>query len=175
MNDQWYYGQNGQQKGPFSLDVMKQLASGGQIRREDLVWKDGMPDWVPAGGVADLFPPVAGSAGTADTYTPPTPGAPYPPQNPFPGQAQPLGYEVNQTNPAMQGKATTAMVLGICSIPTCLCPLVGLGLGIAAMIVASKVQNAPNQGHANAGRICGIVGIVLSGLNMIAGVVMRFA
>ncbi len=57
----------GQQAGPFTMDVLKQKMTAGEITRETLVWKSGMQQWTPAGQVpelAELFkdvpPPIPG-------------------------------------------------------------------------------------------------------------------
>ena len=168
MSDQWYYGQNGQQKGPVSVEVMQQLVAGGHIKPEDLVWKEGMANWVSAGSLPEFFPTGANPTGGRATGTAAqVPGA-------VPNHATVADYYPQVPADGGAGKATTAMVLGISSIPLCFCPLIGIGLGIAALIVASKVTNAPNQGHATAGKVCGIVGLVLSGLNSISGIIMHF-
>lgn len=74
--------------------------------------------------------------------------------------------------------ATAALVLGIISIPTCFCAgIVGLACGIIAVILASKalklykanpgVYNPSSYNNANAGKICGIIGTILSALYLI--------
>ena len=74
--------------------------------------------------------------------------------------------------------ATGALVLGIISIPTCFCAgIVGLVCGIIAIILGSKalklykenpgVYNPSSFNNANAGRICGIIGTILSALYLI--------
>lgn len=68
-----------------------------------------------------------------------------------------------------QSQATTILVLGILSIVCC-----GF-LGIAAWVMGNNELKAidegrrtpENRGTANAGRICGIVGVVLSGLGLV--------
>jgi hypothetical protein len=58
----WYYMQSGNQLGPISFDELKAIADSGTIdRRKDLLWCDGMSDWVPAGEVEGIFtgPPPA--------------------------------------------------------------------------------------------------------------------
>ena len=67
-----------------------------------------------------------------------------------------------------QSQATTILVLGILSIVCC-----GL-LGIAAWVMGNNELKAidegrrppDNRGTANAGRICGIVGVALSALGL---------
>lgn len=51
----FYYSKNGQQIGPVSADVLRQLALGGAISPDDLVWKDAAKK-TPARSVKGLFP-----------------------------------------------------------------------------------------------------------------------
>ena len=51
----WFYTSDGEQQGPVSAKELKALASSGQISPEDLVWKEGMEEWAPAGKVPRLF------------------------------------------------------------------------------------------------------------------------
>jgi len=64
MSEEWHYTVGGQQGGPVSTAQLKQLASSGQLSQTDMVWKQGMADWVPAGKLKGLF--VA-----PNPYTPP--------------------------------------------------------------------------------------------------------
>jgi hypothetical protein len=68
MADQWYYSEQGQQKGPLAEEELKQLALAGQLKPTMLVWKRGMTQWTQANQVDGLFPPP----------TPPDPDAPPP-------------------------------------------------------------------------------------------------
>ncbi|HEY4797997.1 MAG TPA: CCC motif membrane protein [Bacteroidia bacterium] len=74
--------------------------------------------------------------------------------------------------------ATAALVLGIISIPTCFCAgIVGLVCGIIAIILGNKavklhkanpgVYTTSSYNNANAGKICGIIGTILSALYLI--------
>lgn len=57
MPSEWYYTVNGQQApSPASNAQLKQLATAGQLKPTDLVWQDGMADWVPASSIKGLFP-----------------------------------------------------------------------------------------------------------------------
>jgi len=62
MADQWHYSINGNQSGPVSSSELKQFASSGKLSQTDLIWKDGMQDWVPAGKVKGLFSVQANTA-----------------------------------------------------------------------------------------------------------------
>ncbi len=52
---EWYYTNNRQPIGPVSVEQLRQLVSRGSVQANDLVWKEGMADWVPASSVANLF------------------------------------------------------------------------------------------------------------------------
>ncbi len=45
---------NNQQTGPFDAASIARKIQGGEIRRDTLVWKQGMAQWAPASSVADL-------------------------------------------------------------------------------------------------------------------------
>lgn len=57
MDTEWYYSSNGQQMGPVSYEQLKQRAQSGSLLPSDLVWKEGLPDWVAAVKVEGLLPP----------------------------------------------------------------------------------------------------------------------
>ena len=57
MANEWHYTLNGQQAAaPVAAAQLKQLAVSGQLKPTDLVWQDGMLDWVPARDIKGLFP-----------------------------------------------------------------------------------------------------------------------
>jgi hypothetical protein len=51
----WYYASGGQQRGPVKTPQLKQLATSGELKPDDLVWCDGMANWSPASTVKGLF------------------------------------------------------------------------------------------------------------------------
>ena len=55
MAAEWYYTTNKQQMGPVSWDELRQLATQGLLKPNDLVWTGGMAEWVKATGQAGLF------------------------------------------------------------------------------------------------------------------------
>ena len=61
MSQEWYYSVDGDRQGPVSGAELKKLAEAGTLKATDLVWKDGMPDWVAAKSIKGLF----GGAGAA--------------------------------------------------------------------------------------------------------------
>lgn len=52
----WYYARGEVERGPFTSPQIKALAQAGKIRRDDLVWKEGMENWTAAQELRELFP-----------------------------------------------------------------------------------------------------------------------
>ena len=50
----YFVALDGKQAGPFDLGALQAKAAEGSLRRETLVWKQGMPAWAAAGTVAEL-------------------------------------------------------------------------------------------------------------------------
>ena len=55
MPDDWYYAQNNERKGPVPFAKLKAMAAEGWLSRDDLVWRQGMANWVPARDAEGLF------------------------------------------------------------------------------------------------------------------------
>jgi GYF domain 2 len=55
MASEWYYTTNQQQMGPVSWQELRELAESGILKPHDLVWSDGMADWVKAIHQTGLF------------------------------------------------------------------------------------------------------------------------
>ncbi|HTF03727.1 MAG TPA: CCC motif membrane protein [Bacteroidia bacterium] len=122
---------------------------------------------------------------TNPPFPPNPPGPPGPPNNPYgqnPYGQNPYGNNPYQQNPmGMQRdvpNATAILVLGIVSIVTCWCyGIIGLGCGIAALVMANKAMReyqanpagftTSSYNNAKGGKICAIIGTILSGLYMI--------
>jgi hypothetical protein len=72
MGNEWFYTQNGRAApAPVSSEQLKQLAGGGLLRPDDLVWKEGMPNWVQAGSLKGLFGPAKQPSGDIPVLPPP--------------------------------------------------------------------------------------------------------
>jgi hypothetical protein len=64
MNDAtWYYAREGQQQGPMTAEALRSALANSRVRATDLVWREGMPDWVPANSVPELASAVAARSG----------------------------------------------------------------------------------------------------------------
>lgn len=60
MKDAWYCVVRDQQVGPISYRDLKQLVEAGELRSTDLIWKEGLPEWLPANEFHGLFTRKAG-------------------------------------------------------------------------------------------------------------------
>jgi hypothetical protein len=56
MKDQWYYARTGKSYGPITFSILQEQARTGYLLPSDLVWVEGMMDWMPARSVEGLFP-----------------------------------------------------------------------------------------------------------------------
>jgi hypothetical protein len=99
--------------------------------------------------------------------------------NPFSPGAMPPGG-MGGPPPDLASKANTIWWMGILSIPLCCCPLIGIILGAIALVQANSALPLAQQYGAtelaskiNTGKICAIIGLVLSILNAISGVILN--
>ena len=54
QSKQYHMAADGKQLGPFAMDTLKPFVQSGQLKRQTLVWCQGMAQWTPAGEVAEL-------------------------------------------------------------------------------------------------------------------------
>ena len=66
----WFYSANGARRGPVTSAQLKALVESGVLRQNDLLWRDGLPAWIEAGTIRELFP-ASGPAPPAPMYVPP--------------------------------------------------------------------------------------------------------
>ncbi len=52
---EWFYAKDDQPCGPVSPVELKKFADDGELHEEDLVWREGMGEWIPAGKIKGLF------------------------------------------------------------------------------------------------------------------------
>jgi hypothetical protein len=132
MADQWYYARNNQKHGPLTGRQLKQAAATGQLQPTDMVWKEGMPKWVPASGVKGLFPmPQAAAAGVPKGDQPRQTRAGDP--APAPDGVVPSAPVTEPPRRPFRLPRKTAWVLaaagaGVCVLGVCVVGMVALGL-----------------------------------------------
>ena len=60
---QWYYARDDQPMGPVSASELKQLAEVGELKPDDLLWREGMDEWTTAINLRGLFGDGSGNQG----------------------------------------------------------------------------------------------------------------
>ena len=107
--------------------------------------------------------PVPGSDAQQTPQVPPQQGQQMPPQQ--------GGYMPSTPPQQGNGKAVGALVCGICSIIFAGTVIIGVVLGIVAIVLAGSALKQSADGKAKAGRICGIIGLVLSVITLIVSLI----
>ena len=80
--DPWYYMHQGRQIGPVSEEDLRGRIAAGQLSRGDVVWKNGMANWVAVEKVTDLLPPTRTAPPPVPAVTPRPAPPPVPMQSP---------------------------------------------------------------------------------------------
>lgn len=81
---EWFYENNGEQQGPVTEAVLKELHVSGQILGRTLVWSKGMSDWAP---FSEVFP--EGTSARSTPAVPPVQAGPLSAHdNPLPSAAE---------------------------------------------------------------------------------------
>ena len=65
----WFYEKDGEQKGPVSESTLRGLLADGTIRPTNLVWREGMADWLPYASALEPTPPAASGGKTVQCPT----------------------------------------------------------------------------------------------------------
>ena len=129
---QWYYSKNGTQLGPVEESELRAKLASGEVSATDLVWRDGMTDWLAAAKVAALGSPTGLPAATPPV--PPVSGgvvnSPYAPPASLPST---VAYAPNIPNYLWQSIVVTLF----CCLP----------FGIPAIVYAAKVDTLKAQGN----------------------------
>jgi len=79
---QWHLHVNGTNYGPFAPDLLRSMIPTGQFGAQTMVWREGMPAWLPACTVPELsvlFMPAPVTPPVLNTGMPPAMSAPPPP------------------------------------------------------------------------------------------------
>lgn len=138
IRGQWYYALSGAQQGPVDLATMQQYVASGTIQPSDVVFREGMTDWMPAQSVPELAMFIRPQV--------PGPTTPYPP----PGPTPPGGQQAN-------GMAIAGFVCSLLGCLTCI-PAI---LGLVFSLVALSGTNQANRGLAIAGAIISTIWLLL--------------
>ena len=164
---EWYHTRKGEQVGPVDFETLRGMAANGELDSEkDLVWSNGMKDWIAAGKVAGLY-----------DQAPPSLPVVGPDFEPEPGSIEPLevgacvkrAFELTKNN---FGQLVLAMitVLAIYFVVVLV-----LGAIDAAMGWNPPIESARNQGSVFNQLAMQVVSIFISlgvtrfALNLVSG------
>jgi hypothetical protein len=114
----WFYTSNGNQFGPVTQQELAAKVQRGEVRGSDLIWKEGMVDWLPLNQVPEFSGVIP---------SPPQFGAP---------MSQPNYY-----NPAIRPNITNYLWQSIVVTLLCCMPF-----GIVAIVYATKVDGLVASG-----------------------------
>lgn len=127
----WYYSKNAVQLGPVTEAELRAKGISGEVLPTDLVWREGMADWMAFGQVPEFqgaaVVPQAHPYGAAGSVSMPQPSA-YAPA-------------YSQKIPNYLWQSIVATVLGAIT-----CWMIALPLGIVAIVFASKVEGLQRSG-----------------------------
>ncbi len=127
MTRYFYIDSEGKQKGPLTLDELRIE----HIRKENLVWTQGMPEWKPANEVIELKSLFELSQTTTHNQYNTTP-PPY--------------QQATPDNVPMLPKTWMVESILVTILPFVLCGNVLCLIGIAGIVNASKVESLYNSG-----------------------------
>lgn len=157
---EWFYAKHGKQEGPVDVATMRSKLTSGEIAPTDLVWKDGMAEWMPAGEVTELGAQSALTAAPGGMVAQAGPVA----GQPYAGQPYAGGY-VTPMAPTC-GMAIASMVCGIISLMLCyFSGIVALPAVICGHVAMKQINNSlvpmGGRGMAIAGLVTGYIGLAM--------------
>ena len=161
---EWFYAKNNERKGPVSASQLRSMVVSGEVAGSDLVWCEGMGNWIPASEIQDFDSPRVGAAGAgavppqglqSPQVVPPGAQAGAPVSIP---NAEPVGVR-----PSANGKAITSLVCGCVGVTCCGILIPSILAVIFGHIAKGEIRASGGQqggdGMALAGLILGYVGL----------------
>lgn len=136
MNRYFYIDSEGKQKGTFSPEELKNE----NIKRDTLVWTQGMSEWMRASDISELNALFIESAG----YYPPQQPAPQPVTPPVQQPGAYLGTQPRTQQ--MPPKSWLVESILVTVLPFILCSSIFSLLGIIGIVSASKVESLFQRG-----------------------------
>ena len=164
----WYYEAGGRQHGPVPVEELTAKAASGEIHAGSLVWQEGMGDWAP---LSQACPQAIPAAPASSGGAPPGAAAsPYAPPGAAPGHRPGGGYMEPH-------RGTLILVLGILGLAVCcVCGIVAWVMGNADLQKMDAGQMDPEgRGLTQAGRIIGMVCVIMNIVGGIIGVLLGIA
>jgi hypothetical protein len=150
----WFFSRQGKQEGPIPQMQLRDLIRNRQLQLTDMVWREGMAQWLPVQSIPDL------STGTANG-PPPIPAATvgyYAPPIAQPGDDLGQNAGVRLLIPVgRSGWAIAAGYLGLFSVLGCPGPI-ALVISIVAIRDIRRHPDRHGMGRAIFGLVMGILG-----------------
>lgn len=133
MNRYFYIDAEGKQKGTFTIDELRNEP----VKKDTLIWTQGMSEWMRAADVAEVQPIFQTSPPTQSEFMSTTqPEVPYPSAH---------HHAAAQEKPPMPKSWMVESIL-VTILPFILCGNILCLLGIVAIVNASKVEPLYHQG-----------------------------
>ena len=130
MNRYFYIDSEGKQKGTYTLEELRNEP----IRKETMVWTQGMPEWKRANDVVELQPLFEVTSSAATTFANAT-------------DTQQQAHQATAAyNAPLMPKTWMVESILVTILPFLLCGNVFSLLGIVAIVNASKVESMYHQG-----------------------------
>lgn len=170
----WYYSKSGTQQGPVTEAVLREKISSGEIGQADLIWRDGMSDWMPVSKVPEMAGFLGVSPGPVLDSAPVRPAFPVEPSeqaSPYSQVTAPAPYSGNPDVPSYLWQSIVVTLL--CCLP----------FGIPAIVYAARVDSLKRlgdfQGAANASNTARqwclaalISGLIIIALSAVSGLLV---
>ncbi len=168
---EWFYAKNNEKQGPVSGSQLKSMVVSGEVAGADLVWCEGMADWIPANEVQNFDDPNLGSSDSTGLPS----QLPNDPVSTTPAMTQASfssAVPVPIKRPA-NPKAIASLVCGCVGIVVC------CSFGIPSLIAVifghlakTEIKNSSGQqggeGMAVAGLITGYIGLAFGCVTVIS-------
>lgn len=171
---QWYYSREGLQQGPVSEDELLRIMDSGEIGGSNLVWHEGMADWLPVSQMPELMaraaPGVSKPAVTLQKPDIALPSRDAAGSVPLP---QPPAYHGNYIAPVIPTYIWQSVVALVVSagMMMVICMPIGMPFAIVALVYAAKVEGLRLSGRyveaesaSKSAKLWMIISYVLSGI-----------
>lgn len=185
MSDEWFYVKEKKKQGPVSYAQLRDLVLHGHLARADMVLPGGTTKWQSAETVDGLFP-------AAPDFTSPAGGTGLEPPGDEPSPDDLAVFTSATANRMRPHQGQLVFTIGATSIGFAVVGLAGmiwlymlafslaaLGLGVPAVVKAGadlhkmklNLMDPAGEGQTRLGRILGMVGAILGGLELLVGVI----
>jgi hypothetical protein len=178
---QWYYTKVGLRQGPVPESELLLKIQRGEIDGGNLVWREGMSDWLPLSRVPELVGQTQSNVPDATATSEASlvkPELSFPIHQPIGNVPlpQPIAFEGNFIAPVIPTYMWQSVVATVIGLPFC-CVL-AFPFGIVAIVFAAKVEGQRVRGDffgattaSNNAKTWMIISFALSGLGLVMSVI----